>query len=79
VIGLLSWFDESRRGCLRPVASGGRLCDHVVCVDGAYGHYPGGRPSSGVDQSMAVRMAAEAAGVGCTITSGGRVGRRRGR
>jgi hypothetical protein len=67
VIGLLSWFDESPTWLSAAVASAGRLCDHVVCVDGAYGHYPGGRPSSGVDQSMAVRMAAEAAGVGCTI------------
>jgi len=67
VVALISWFDESPTWLAAAVTSAARLCDHVVCVDGAYGHYPGGRPSSGVDQSMAVRMAAEAAGVGCTI------------
>lgn len=67
VIGLISWFDESPTWLAAAVASAARLCDHVVAVDGAYRHYPGGRPSSGIDQAAAVRMAAEAAGVGCTI------------
>jgi hypothetical protein len=67
VIALMSWYDESPTWLAATVASVARLCDHVVAVDGAYAHYPNGRGSSGIDQSSAVRMAAEAAGMGCTI------------
>lgn len=67
VIALLSWYDESPTWLSAAVASAARLCDHVVAVDGAYFHYPNGRGSSGVEQSEAVRLAAEAAGIGCLI------------
>lgn len=67
VIGLLSWFDESPAWLAACVTSAARICDHIVCVDGAYRHYPGGKGSSGVEQSEALRLAAEAAGVGITL------------
>lgn len=67
IIAALSWYDESPTWLTACVASAARLCDHVVALDGAYGLFPGGRPSSGPEQSAAIRLAAEAAGIGCTI------------
>lgn len=67
VIALLSWFDESPAWLAACVASASRIADHVVAVDGAYALYPRGRASSGTQQSDAVRLAAEATGIGCTI------------
>jgi len=63
----LSWFDESPARLAAVTASVARFCDHVVAVDGAYRLFPQGRASSGVEQSQAIREAAEAAGIGCTI------------
>lgn len=67
VVALLSWYDESPTWLSAAVASAARIANHVVAVDGAYRLLPGGRGSSGVEQSDAVRLACEAAGVGCTL------------
>lgn len=67
VIALLSWWEESPSWLSAATASAARLADHIVAVDGAYEHVPDGRPSSGPEQADAIRLAAEAAGIGCTI------------
>lgn len=67
VVALLAFWDELPTWLAQTVASCGRLCDHVVAVDGAYELFPGGRGSSGTAQHEAIVGAADAAGVGLTL------------
>ena len=67
LVGVLCWFDESPSWLATAVAGFGRVCDHIVAVDGAYGLYPGARARSRPDQAEAILMAAEAAGCGATV------------
>lgn len=67
IVALLSFFDELPSFLAATVASCGRLCDHVVAVDGAYELFPQARPSSGAACHEAIVAAAEAAGLGLTL------------
>lgn len=67
VIALMPFFDELPTWLGATTASVSRFCDHLVAVDGAYALYPDGRGSSGTEQSAAIREAAEAVGIGCTL------------
>jgi len=67
IVGVLSWYDESPSWLAACVGGFARVCDEIVAVDGAYELYPGGRARSRPDQAEAIMIAAEAAGVGCTI------------
>src|SRR5437667_11615337 len=67
IVGILIWADESP-GWLATACTGfGRLCDHIVAVDGFYALYPGARVRSRPDQAEAVMTACEAAEVACTL------------
>lgn len=69
IIGLLSWYEEPASWLAECVASMGRLCDHVVAVDGPYALYPGAtrKPASGTEQMDTIIHAAAGAGMGCTV------------
>lgn len=67
VFACIAWFDESPRWLAETVASCAKIADHVVAVDGAFFHYPEGRPSSGGDQAEIVHSVAVANGMGCTV------------
>jgi hypothetical protein len=67
IVALLSFFDEYPSWLSATVASCGRLCDHIVAVDGAYALFAGGAGSSGPDQHAAIVDAAAAAGIGLTL------------
>lgn len=67
VIACLSWYDEPTGWLAECVTAAARACDHVVAVDGAYMLYPGARASSEIEQGAAIRDAARASGIGCTL------------
>lgn len=67
VVGILSWYDESPSWLANAVCGYARICDEIVCVDGAYSMFPGARPRSHPEQAEAILAAAETMGVGCTI------------
>lgn len=67
IVALLAFWDELPTWLGQTVASCGRLCDHVIAVDGAYELFPAGRGSSGSAQHEAIVGAAEAAGLGLTL------------
>lgn len=67
IVALICWYDERPSWLSAAVSSAARICDHVVAVDGAYAHYPGGRRASSSGQHEAAVLAAEAAGVGLTL------------
>lgn len=71
VIGLLNWYEESPAWLAECVGSIGRLCDHLIAVDGPYAHFPGAlrKPASGADQVDAITHTAAGMGMGCTIHS----------
>ena len=82
VIALMSWFDERSRLAGRHRYLAGRRRRHVVAVDGAYGLYPEGTPTSAPEQRGAIESAAQAIGLGCmiyepdTVWQGGEVEKR---
>lgn len=67
IIALLAFWDELPTMLAATVASCGRLCDHVVCCDGAYELMPAGAGASDSTQHEAIAAAAEAVGIGLTI------------
>lgn len=67
IVALICWYDEKPSWLAAAVSSSARICDHVVCVDGAFANYPRGRRASSSGQQEAALVAAEAAGVGITI------------
>jgi hypothetical protein len=67
VFGCLSWFDENPRWLAATVASFAKIADHVIALDGAFFHYPEGRPASGGEQAELVMAVARANGMGCTV------------
>lgn len=68
LIGILCWFDE-RPAWLAGVAAALAKAEvaHLVAVDGAYGLYPGGRPSSDGEQRDAIIETCQALQIGCTL------------
>jgi hypothetical protein len=67
IIGLISWWDEKADWLGAAVASMAPFIDHVVAVDGAYAHYPGGKGQSPTGQAEAIRETARACRIGCSI------------
>lgn len=68
IVAVLSWFDESPTMLAACVTSLRHLeVSHLVAVDGAYGLMPGGRGTSGVDQTRVVTDVCAAAGMGLTL------------
>lgn len=69
VIALLSWWEESPAWLTRCVAGVARFADHLVAVDGAYGHVAESTafPRSGGEQVEAIAAACAGAGIGYTI------------
>lgn len=63
----MSWYEESPVWLAETVASVSRFCDHIVACDGAYALYPRGRGGSHPEQAQAIREAAAAVGIGCTV------------
>jgi hypothetical protein len=67
IVALLCFFDELPTMLAATVASCGRLCDHVIAVDGAYELFPQGAGASDSTQHEAIVRAAEAVGIGITL------------
>lgn len=69
LIALLSWYDESPTWLAETVASIGKVCDHLIAVDGPYARFPGAlsKPASGPEQVETILRVAAGAGIGCTI------------
>lgn len=74
VCALISWYDESPIWLAACVASLAGVVDHIVAVDGAYMLYPdaSARPSSPVQQHLAIVEAAAAARIPLTLHVPGR-------
>jgi len=66
LVGCVSFYDEPPGWMAAAVTSLSRLCDHVVCLDGAYEWFPAGLPSSGPDAAAEILGAAIGTGVGIT-------------
>lgn len=68
LFAILSWWDESPTWLMACVHSLTRLgVDHLIAVDGAYPGVESATRWSGVEQSEAVQLAADAAGIGLTL------------
>lgn len=69
VTGLLSFYDEDPGWLAECVASASKLCDHLIAVDGPYGHFPGAlsKPASGADQIAAITHTAAGLGMGVSV------------
>lgn len=69
LIALLSWYDESPTWLAETVASIGKVCDHLIAVDGPYAMFPGAlsKPASGPEQVETILRVAAGSGIGCTI------------
>ena len=69
IVALLSWYDESPTWLAETVASVGKMCDHLIAVDGPYARFPGAlsKPASGPEQVETILRVAAGAGIGCTI------------
>lgn len=67
IVCLLNWFEESPAWLGGLTAACARFCDHIVAVDGAYFIFDAARARSGTEQAEAIREAAYATGIGCTI------------
>ena len=69
IVACLSWWEESPAWLARCVAGVGRFADHLVAVDGAYGHMADSTryPRSGGYQVDAIVAAAQGAGIGLTL------------
>lgn len=67
IVALLSWYDENPAWLGGLTAAFAGVADHIVAVDGAYSLYPSGRPRSPQGQAEAIRDAAAAINIGCTI------------
>lgn len=68
LFAVLCWWDEPPSWLMATVQSLTRIgVDHLVAVDGAYPGVEGGTLWSGVEQSDAVQLAADAAGIGLTL------------
>lgn len=73
VIGLLSYWDESPTWLAATIASLGRVCDHIVALDGRYALFGDTRVASPQEQADAISHAAYGAGVGLTLVQPRRV------
>lgn len=67
IVGILSWFDESPTWLAQTIASMGRICDHVVAVDGRYLHYDDPRVASSIAEHDAIVQTARGCGMGVTL------------
>lgn len=69
IVGLLSWYDESPTWLAETVASIGKVCDHLIAVDGPYAMFPGAlsKPASGPEQVETILRVAAGSRIGCTI------------
>lgn len=69
LIALLSWYDESPTWLAETVASIGKVCDHLLAIDGPYARFPGAlsKPASGPEQVETILRVAAGVGIGCTI------------
>lgn len=69
IVALLSWYDESPTWLAETVASIGKVCDHLIAVDGPYAMFPGAlsKPASGPEQVETILRVAAGSGIGCTI------------
>jgi hypothetical protein len=67
IIGLLNWYDEPTDWLSECVTSAARVVDHLIALDGAYRLFPHDDPISPPDQADAIREAATAAEVGCSV------------
>lgn len=67
IFGLISWYEESPLWLAAVTASAGKLCDHIVAVDGAYALFPDGRERSGPEQAAAIQEVCAANGMGCSV------------
>lgn len=67
VIACLAWYDERADWLAECITSLGPLCRQIVALDGAYSTWPEGQAHSDSAQANAIRRAARASGMGCTI------------
>lgn len=69
IIGLLSFYEESPSWLGAIVAGLKGFVDHLVVADGAYFLFPDSqtRPVSGFEQTEAIMLACQTAGIGCTV------------
>lgn len=67
VTAVLQWYDEPPELLDRCIRSLAVVADHLLAVDGAYARFPGGKPASSPEQAEAIRMAADAIGLDCTV------------
>lgn len=69
IVALLSWYDEPPTWLAETVASIGKVCDHLIAVDGPYAMFPGAlsKPASGPEQVETILRVAAGSGIGCTI------------
>jgi hypothetical protein len=66
---MLAWYDEPLELLTEAVSSAAVIADRILVVDGAYEQTPGAKPRSPRVQADAIRSAARAAGMQCTIVT----------
>jgi hypothetical protein len=67
VVGLLAWYQENPEWLREAIRSFAPSIDHLVAVDGAYAHFPGGRPASAPGEHKAIVQECKRQGIGCTL------------
>lgn len=67
VTAALCWWNERPEDLARCVTAAANVADRIVALDGAYRRYPGATPRSPFAQVVAIREAAEAAGLECLV------------
>lgn len=67
IFGVFNFYDESPSWLGTAISGLGRLCDHIVAIDGAYALYPEGKPKSSPDQIEAILHGAEVHGSAITL------------
>lgn len=67
VTGLLIYYDEPLELIAAHVASLSGVIDHLVAVDGAFGHYPGATPSSDPEQTRLISEICSGLRIGLTL------------
>lgn len=68
VVGLLSWYEESPQWLAEMIASLPKAgISHLIALDGAYGLFPGGTPTSDLTNVQAIQASCEAHGLTYSI------------
>lgn len=70
IVAACSWFDEPEDQLREMVLSLEGIVDHLVCLDGAYKHFPHDFPTSPMSQHDAIAEAAKDAGITVTVLAG---------